>query len=87
MIRGDSGLSKLTPIFDPLRGDVNFVSGWNDYVARRRDQGIDRVEKTREMDANFWAAHWYLGVFYEQRKMYPYSMAEIYAGLGDKDQR
>jgi serine/threonine-protein kinase len=61
---------------DPFSLIVNVVSGWNDYVARRPDEGMDRVEKTREMDANFWPARWYLGVFYEERRMYPEAIAE-----------
>jgi serine/threonine-protein kinase len=67
--------SRRAQELDPFSLIVNAVAGWTHYAARRQDEGLDRVQKTGELDRHFWAAHWYLGVFYEEKKMYREAIA------------
>jgi tetratricopeptide (TPR) repeat protein len=50
---------------------------WVLYFAGQNDQGIAICKKALELDPNFYVARRYLGLHYEQKKMYPQAIAEF----------
>ena len=50
---------------------------WVLYFAGQYDQGIDICKKALELDPNFYVARRYLGLLYEQKKLYPQAIAEF----------
>ena len=45
--------------------------------ARRNDEALTRLQKTVELDSNFWATHLMLGKVYTQQRKYPEAIAEF----------
>ena len=73
---------------DPLSLIINADVGRAFFWARRYDQAIEQLRKTLdESDTNFAAAHWYLGMAYEQKTMYEEAIAEYrkWSGLSGGD--
>ena len=69
--------SKRALELDQLGLNINVHLGWHYLYARQYDQAIEQFHKTLEMDPNYGIAHWYLGLSYEQKKMYQEAAAEL----------
>jgi tetratricopeptide (TPR) repeat protein len=44
---------------------------------RQYDRALDQLAKTLELDPNYALAHWYRGLAYEQKKLYPEALREM----------
>src|SRR5436190_18806700 len=53
------------------------IVGFSKYHAGRNEEGRVQLEKTFELDPNFWIAHLTLGKVYTQQRKYPEAMAEF----------
>ncbi len=62
---------------DPLSLTINSVVGWILYLARDYDKAIEQEKIALEMDPNFGLAHRYLGLAYEQKRMYAEAILEF----------
>jgi TolB-like protein/Tfp pilus assembly protein PilF len=62
---------------DPVSLIVNAREGAVLYFARRNDEARERLQKTLELDQNFWIAHLFLGHVYLEKKNYPEAIAEF----------
>ena len=62
---------------DPLSLIVNTADGYLHYRARQHDEAVKLLNKTLELDPNFYRAHLYLGEAYESKRMYPEAIAEL----------
>ncbi|HET6893371.1 MAG TPA: winged helix-turn-helix domain-containing protein [Pyrinomonadaceae bacterium] len=54
---------------DPISAQVNASLGEVLYVTRSYDQAIEQLNKTLEIDSQFWFAHFLLGLAYTQKGM------------------
>jgi DNA-binding winged helix-turn-helix (wHTH) protein/TolB-like protein/Tfp pilus assembly protein PilF len=62
---------------DPLSRTISAVVGWMLYLARDYDTAIEQEKVVLEMDPNFALAHRYLGLIYEQKRMYAEAISEF----------
>jgi serine/threonine protein kinase/tetratricopeptide (TPR) repeat protein len=62
---------------DPLSLSLNASLTMAYYFARQHDEAIEQGLKTVEMDANFFPAHFYLGIAYEQKGQFAEAAAEL----------
>jgi tetratricopeptide (TPR) repeat protein len=62
---------------DPLSLTITSVVGWILYLARDYDKAIEQEKAVLEMDPNFALAHRYLGLAYEQKRMYAEAISEF----------
>ena len=62
---------------DPVSLLASNLEGANLYYAGRNDEAMARLQKTVELDPNFWIAHLYLGHVYLEKKNYPAAIAEF----------
>ena len=69
--------SKRALELNQLDLNINVHLGWHYLYAHQYDQAIEQFRKTLEMDPNYSLAHWYLGLSYEQKKMYAEATAEL----------
>ena len=55
------------------------MSIWGGIISTRgsTDEAIEQFRKTLETDPNYGLAHWYLGLSYEQKKMYKEAEAAL----------
>jgi serine/threonine-protein kinase len=63
--------------FDPVSLLLNAREGAVLYYAGHNDEARERLQKTVELDPNFWIAHLYLGHVYLEKKNYPEAIAEF----------
>jgi tetratricopeptide (TPR) repeat protein len=56
---------------------INAREGAVLYFAKRNDEARERLQKTLELDPNFWIAHLFLGHVYLEKKNYPEAIAEF----------
>jgi len=47
------------------------------YLARRYDEAVERLQRTLELDPNFWVAHLYLGKTYLEQEKYSEARAAL----------
>jgi TolB-like protein/Tfp pilus assembly protein PilF len=69
--------SKRALELDQLGLNINVHLGWHYLYGRQYDLAIEQFRKTLEMDPNYGLTHWYLGLSYEQKAMYPEAAAEL----------
>jgi len=69
--------SKRALELDQLGLNINAHLGWHYLYGRQYDLAIKHFRKTLEMDPNYGLTHWYLGLCYEQKAMYPEAAAEL----------
>ncbi|MDQ3256650.1 MAG: tetratricopeptide repeat protein, partial [Acidobacteriota bacterium] len=62
---------------DPLSLITNTLEGMFLYYANRNDEALTRLQKTLELDPNFWVAHLTLGKVYLRKGMYAEAIAEF----------
>ena len=62
---------------NPLSRDCNNILGWNLFLARRYDRGIEQFQNLLEIDQNYIAAHWNLANIYAGKGMYSEAIAEV----------
>jgi tetratricopeptide (TPR) repeat protein len=62
---------------DPLSLIINALDGLFLYYAQRDDEAIARLEKTFEIDPNYWVAHINLAKVYTGKRMYDEAIAEL----------
>jgi serine/threonine-protein kinase len=62
---------------EPVSLLTNNLEGAALYYAGRNDEARERLQKTVELDPNFWIAHLYLGHVYLEKKNYPEALAEF----------
>jgi len=68
---------------DPLSPIIGAEVGRGFYYARQYDRAIKQLRKVLdEIDPNFAAAHWYLGMVYEQKAMFGEALAEFQTWQG-----
>jgi tetratricopeptide (TPR) repeat protein len=79
MGRMDQGLSELKRArdLDPLSLTINAEIGLALYWARRYDLAIEQLERTIELEPNFFRVHLYLGMVYERKMMCREAIAEF----------
>jgi Tfp pilus assembly protein PilF len=65
----------------PLDLIINTHLGWHYIFAHQYDLAIEQLRKTLEMDPNYGLTHWFLGLAYEQKGMYPEAATEFLKGL------
>jgi TolB-like protein/Flp pilus assembly protein TadD len=75
----DRGLAELMKArdLDPLSLIINTNLGLNFYFARRYDLAIEQLERTLELEPNFFRAHLHFGMCYERKLMYREAIAEL----------
>ena len=56
---------------------INAREGAVLFSARRYDEARERLQKTIELDQNFWVAHLFLGHVFLQQGKYPEALAEF----------
>lgn len=56
---------------------INLHLGWHFLYSRQYDRAIEQLSKTLELDPEYALAHWYLGLAYEQKKMYAQALREM----------
>jgi tetratricopeptide (TPR) repeat protein len=49
--------------------------GWALHMARRPDEAIDQLRKTLQLDPEFAMTHFYFGMAYESKQLYPQAVA------------
>ena len=69
--------AKRAQKLDPISLIINAAMAWDYYLARRYDDAIEQSRNTLELDPNFFPAHRYLGLAYEQKAMYAEAIAEL----------
>jgi eukaryotic-like serine/threonine-protein kinase len=76
--RIDEGIaeSKLAAKLDPLSVEINETAGQNFYYARRYDLAIDQLQRTLELDSNYWIARMLLGLSYEAKGNFSRAVVE-----------
>lgn len=47
------------------------------YYAKLNNEAMERLQRTLELDPNFWVAHIFLGHVYLEKKNYPEAIAEF----------
>jgi TolB-like protein/Tfp pilus assembly protein PilF len=62
---------------DWLSPIMNLHLGWHHLYSRQYDPAIDQLSKTLELDPNYGLAYWYLGLAYEQKRMYEEALREL----------
>jgi TolB-like protein/Tfp pilus assembly protein PilF len=62
---------------EPLSPIINADLGWYLLYAGKKEEAAEQFRKTLEIDQNYVAAHWGLGVAGEQRAMYPEAISEL----------
>src|SRR5262245_286739 len=62
---------------DPLSLANNAVWGGTLYFARRYDQAVEQLRKALDLDSNFALARHWLGMAYEQNKVYDAAAVEF----------
>jgi tetratricopeptide (TPR) repeat protein len=68
---------------DPLSPIIGAEVGRGFYYARQYDRAIKQLRKVLdEIDPNFAAAHWYLGMVHEQKAMFGEALAEFQTWQG-----
>ena len=73
--------SRRAQEIEPLSLIIMSVVGRHLVAARRYDQAIEQLRKVLDLDPNFGRAHWFLGLAYEQKAMYPEAIATFRKGL------
>jgi tetratricopeptide (TPR) repeat protein len=68
---------RLAQELDPLSLIINTDVAEMHYFARRHDEAIQQARKTLEMDPSFALAQRVLGLAYEEKGMYPESIAAL----------
>jgi DNA-binding winged helix-turn-helix (wHTH) protein/TolB-like protein/Flp pilus assembly protein TadD len=78
-LRGDEAMReiKIALNLDPVSPIISTTMGERLYYARRYDEAIVHLRRIVEMDDNFFAAHFILGMVYEQKGMYSEAIAEF----------
>lgn len=61
---------------DPLNLRISATEGQALFFAGKYEDAIDRLQKTIELDSNFWLSHLFLSRVYIEKKMYPEAVAE-----------
>ncbi len=79
MERFDEAIGEIqkAETLDPLSLIISADAGSVLHFSSRDDQAIEQLRKTLEMDPNFAAAHWTLGLCYEEKRMYPDAITEF----------
>jgi serine/threonine-protein kinase len=67
--------------FDPMSLVSKSSAAWVHYFAGHYDQVIEICRKTLALDQNFYVAHRYLGLAYEQKGMFKEAIAEFEKAL------
>jgi TolB-like protein len=62
---------------EPVSLIINATAGWVFYLLRDYDRAIEQAQKTLDLDPNFPVAHRYLGLAYEQKRMFPEAIEEL----------
>jgi len=62
---------------EPLSPIINADLGWYLLYQGKKEQAAEQFKKTLEIDQNYVAAHWGLGVAGEQQAMYPQAITEL----------
>src|SRR5262249_28027984 len=75
--RFDEGIPEIQRAgeLDPLSPIIAGSVGWAFHMARQPDRAIDELRKTLQMDPDFAMTHFYLGMAYEGKQMYPEAIA------------
>jgi eukaryotic-like serine/threonine-protein kinase len=68
--------AKRSRELDPLDLRISSLEGQVLFFAGRYEESIDRLQKTLELDSNFWLAHLFLSRVYIEKKMHPEAIAE-----------
>jgi TolB-like protein/serine/threonine protein kinase/tetratricopeptide (TPR) repeat protein len=76
--RFDEGIAEIRSAeeLDPLSPIISGSVGWALHMARQPDPAIEQLRKTLPMDPDFAMTHFYLGMAYEGKQMYPEAIAE-----------
>jgi DNA-binding winged helix-turn-helix (wHTH) protein/TolB-like protein len=77
--RADESVAEIgrARALDPLSVIINSDTGKYLYFARRYDQAIAQFQKTLELDADFFDAHFYLGLTYAEKGLYAEAVAQL----------
>lgn len=67
--------AKLSRELDPLNLAVNALEGQFLFFAGKPDEALDRLNKTIDLDANFWLTHLIISRVYLEKGMYPEAVA------------
>ena len=68
---------ELAHTLDPQSLLVRVSEGENFCLARRYDQAIQSLNRTPEMEPNYWYAHFFRGLAYEQKEMFPEAISDL----------
>jgi serine/threonine protein kinase len=66
---------------DPLSRIFNTVDGADSYLGRQYDEAIAQLEKTISLDLAFHQTYLYLGLAYEQKRMYQRAIETFQQGM------
>lgn len=71
--RFDEGIAEIQRAeeIDPLSPIICSSVGWAFHMARQPDRAIAQLQKSLELDRNYAMTHFYLGMAYEAKEMYP----------------
>jgi tetratricopeptide (TPR) repeat protein len=77
--RADESVAEIgrARALDPLSVIINSDTGKYLYFARRYDEAIAQFQKTLEMDANFFDAHFYLSFTYAEKGLYAEAISQL----------
>jgi eukaryotic-like serine/threonine-protein kinase len=62
---------------DPVNPEMGVHLQWHYYYTHEYDRSLEEAHKTLDVDPNFAEAHLYIGLAYEQKKLYPQAIAEL----------
>jgi serine/threonine-protein kinase len=65
---------------DPVSARINSVAGLVHYFRRDYDEALGVLQKTLELEPNFYSAHLAIGSVYEEKGMFDKAVAEIGVG-------
>jgi serine/threonine protein kinase/Tfp pilus assembly protein PilF len=68
---------QLAAELDPLSLIISTSIGWHHYLVRDFDRAIEQINRTLEMDSNFYSARHVLGRAYEKKRMYEEALTEF----------
>ena len=77
--RNDESIAQINQAqkYDPLSVWISSNVGFALYFARQYDRAIEQLDKTLDMESNFALGHFFLGLAYEQKAMFPEAIAEF----------
>ena len=75
--RFDEGIAEIQRAqeLDPLSPIISGSVGWAFHMARQPDRAISQLRQTLQLDPDFAMTHFYLGMAYEGKQMYPEAIA------------